>query len=116
MVGVGGRELLEEALQHGCSVGGPGLVALDGAAQVLDPPTAVPDVLKLPGQDLRPPLPGQARLLQAQFTHLHVIFPCTQQAISGTGAAAGEMTSAGPTRRTSPSQLSQSLDSENTQV
>lgn len=63
MVGARAGALLQEALQHGGGVGGPGLAGLDGAAQVLDPPAALPDLLKLPRQDLRPPLPGQASFL-----------------------------------------------------
>lgn len=66
---------LEEILKHGRGVGGPRLLALDGAAQVLDAAAALPDLLKLPGQDLGTPLPGQARLLQTELTHLHVILP-----------------------------------------
>lgn len=65
---------LEETLKHGGGVRGAGLLALDGFLQVLDPVAALPDLLELPGQDLGAPLPGQTRLLQAQLTHLHVVF------------------------------------------
>lgn len=64
---------LEHVLQHGRGVGGSRLPALDGAAEVLNPAAALPDLLELPGEDLGPPLPRQARLLQAQLAHLHVV-------------------------------------------
>lgn len=64
---------LEHALQHGRGVGGSRLPVLDGAAEVLDPAAALPDLLELPGKDLGAPLPGQARLLQTQLAHLHVV-------------------------------------------
>lgn len=67
---------LEHALQHGCGVGGSRLPALDGAAEILDPAAALPDLLELPGEDLSSPLPRQTRLLQTQLTHLHVILSC----------------------------------------
>lgn len=65
--------LLEQILQHGRGIGGPGLPALDGALKVLDASAALPDLFKLSGQDLSPTLPSQTRLLQIQLTHLHVI-------------------------------------------
>lgn len=65
---------LEETLKHGGGVRGAGLLVLDGFLQVLDPVAALPDLLELPGQDLGAPLAGQTRLLQAQLTHLHVVF------------------------------------------
>lgn len=68
------RGSLEETLKHGGGVCGAGLLVLDGFLQVLNSIAAFPDFFKLPGQDLRPPLPGQTGLLQAQFTHLHVVF------------------------------------------
>ena len=71
-----GLRLLEHALQHGRGVGGARLPALDGAAEVLDPAAALPDLLELPGEDLGAPLPRQARLLQTQLAHLHVVFSC----------------------------------------
>lgn len=48
---------LKHALQHGRGIGGSGLSALDGAAEILDTPTALPDFLKLPRKDLRSSLP-----------------------------------------------------------
>lgn len=66
---------LEETLKHGGGVCGASLLVLDGFLEVLNSITALPDLLKLPGEDLRPPLPGQTRLLQAQLTHLHIVFP-----------------------------------------
>lgn len=72
---------LEHALQHGCGVGGPRLPALDGAAEVLDPAAAFPDLLKLPGEDLGAPLPREARLLQAQLAHLHVVLSCEKKRV-----------------------------------
>lgn len=68
------RLSLEEALKHGGGVRGPRLLVLDGLLQVLDAVAALPDLLKLPGQDLSAPLAGQTRLLQAQLAHLHVVF------------------------------------------
>ena len=68
------RVLLEQTLQHGRGVRGPGLFVLYGLFKVLDAVAAFPDLLKLTRQDLRPPLPGQAGLLQTQLTHLHVVF------------------------------------------
>lgn len=65
--------LLEQVLQHGCGVGGPGLPALDGALQVLDASTALPDLFKLSGQDLSTTLASQTCLLEIQLTHLHVV-------------------------------------------
>lgn len=65
--------LLEQVLQHGCSVGGSGLPALDGALQVLDASTALPDLFKLSGQDLSTTLSSQTCLLEIQLTHLHVV-------------------------------------------
>lgn len=64
---------LEHALQHGRGVGGPRLPALYGAAEILDPAATLPNLLELPGEDLGSPLPRQARLLQAQLAHLHVV-------------------------------------------
>ena len=49
---------LEETLKHGGSVRGTGLLVLNGFLEVLNSITAFPDFFKLPGQDLRPPLPG----------------------------------------------------------
>jgi len=71
--------LLEQVLQHGCSVGGPGLPALDGALQVLDASTALPDLFKLSGQDLSTTLSSQTCLLEIQFTHLHVVLACRRE-------------------------------------
>lgn len=65
---------LEEVLKHGGSVCWAGLLVLNGFLQVLNSITAFPDFFKLPGQDLCPSLPGQTGLLQAQLTHLHVVF------------------------------------------
>ena len=73
------RGSLEETLEHGGGVCGAGLLVLNGSLEVLNSVAAFPDFFKLPGQDLRPPLPGQARLLQAQLTHLHVVFPWTER-------------------------------------
>lgn len=72
---------LEHALQHGRGVGGPRLPALDGAAEILDPAATLPDLLELPGKDFRPPLPRQARLLQAQLAHLHVVLSWNERRI-----------------------------------
>lgn len=66
---------LEETLKHGGGVRGPRLLVLDGLLEVLNAVAALPDLLKLPGQDLGAPLPGQTRLLQTQLAHLHVVFP-----------------------------------------
>lgn len=49
---------LEETLKHGSGVCGAGLLVLNGFLEVLNPITALPDFLKLPGQDLCAPLPG----------------------------------------------------------
>lgn len=65
--------LLEQVLQHGRSIGGPGLPALNGALKVLDASTTLPDLFKLSGQDLSTTLASQTRLLEIQLTHLHVI-------------------------------------------
>ncbi|KAF3844926.1 hypothetical protein F7725_008089, partial [Dissostichus mawsoni] len=64
---VSGRSPLLPHLRRLCSM---------AVAYVLNPIAALPDFFKLPGQDLRAPLPGQTRLLQTQLTHLHVVFPC----------------------------------------
>lgn len=77
--GLGARGLLEQVLQHGRGIGGPGLPALDGALKVLDASTALPDLFKLSGQDLSTTLPSQTRLLEIQLTHLHVILACRQE-------------------------------------
>lgn len=71
--------LLEQVLQHGRGIGGPGLPALDGALKVLDASAALPDLFELPGQDLSPALPSQTRLLEIQLAHLHVILACRQE-------------------------------------
>lgn len=68
------RVSFQQALQHGRGVGGARLPVLDGAAEVLDAAAALPDLLELSREYLSAPLPGQARLLQAQLAHLHVVF------------------------------------------
>lgn len=71
--------LLEQVLQHGRSIGGPGLPALNGALKVLDASTTLPDLFKLSGQDLSTTLASQTRLLEIQLTHLHVILACRRE-------------------------------------
>lgn len=71
--------LLEQVLQHGRGIGGPGLSALDGALKVLDASAALPDLFKLPGQDLGTALPSQPCLLKIQLAHLHVVLACRQE-------------------------------------
>jgi len=71
-----GRVSFEQVLEHGGGEGGARLLALDGALQVLHAVAALPDLLKLPREDLGAALPGQARLLQAQLAHLHVVLTC----------------------------------------
>lgn len=67
---------LEQTLKHGGGMRGASLLVLDGFLEVLNSVTALPDLFKLPGEDLCAPLPGQTRFLQTQLTHLHIVFPC----------------------------------------
>lgn len=71
--------LLQQVLQHGCGVGGPRLSALDGALKVLDASAALPDFLELSRQNLGAALPSEARLLEVQLAHLHVILTSHEQ-------------------------------------
>lgn len=68
--------LFQQALQHGSGVCGSGLSALDGVSEVLNSSAALPDLLKLAGQNLSAALPRQTGLLQTQLAHLHIIFTC----------------------------------------
>lgn len=84
-----GRCSLEKVLEHGGRVGRSGLLAFDGGPKVLDSAAALPDLLKLAGEDLRSTFSREPGLLQTQLAHLHVVLTWIQQKIKGTTLCLG---------------------------